>query len=883
MATPGDGALRQDVTTVADDSAAFAGDSEVIGGYRLIRQLGQGGMGVVYHARQHEPIRRDVALKVIKPGMDTKEVIARFESERQALALMDHPNIARVFEGGTTPNARPYFVMELTAGLPISSYCEAKKLTVAERIRVFLPVCRAIQHAHQKGIIHRDIKPSNILVAESDGKPAPKVIDFGLAKAIGHQLSEATAMTTLGAVLGTVEYMSPEQADLMRQDIDTRSDVYSLGVVLYELLTGDTPLGREATAKASHTEVLRRIREDDPPAPSVRIHCSTHSSRRAKLLRGELDWIVMKALSKDRARRYETVNGMLRDLERYLDGEAVEAGPPSAAYRARKFIRKYRSWLTAAAASAALLLIAVVLSIAMAMRAGRAEREARAVSDFLRKDLLSQASAEKRSQAGAKPDPDLKMRTVLDHADAIISTRFQQEPAVEASIRQAIGETYSDLGLYAQARHQEERALELRLRVFGERHPETLETMEHLAHLYRNQGTYTRAEELLTRVIATRRRIVGEEHPATLRMLNELAGLYREQAKYSQAELLFTHILEVQTRVLGEEHPDTLETMNNLGVAYFEHKDSRAEALYVKALAGRRRVLGEEHPSTLTTMNNLALQYRNQGRYADAELLSSKVWETRKRILGEEHPLTLISASTVAALALDQGRYTQADRLFTRIIEMQRVLLGEENPNTLLNMGLLGVVLRNERQFAQADSLSARVLEIERRVLGEEHPYTLNALSFQAALDRSEGKYSQAETLYKKVLEARRRVLGEQHLVTLSSMNDLALLFYDEGKFTQAEAQSRDALAGFQRRDPDNWRLYESEAILGASVSAQGKRGEAALLLFSGYEGLRARETVMPALNRSILEQAAKWVAEMNRKGPVDIIVIDRAEKLYEN
>ncbi|HKE25430.1 MAG TPA: serine/threonine-protein kinase [Bryobacteraceae bacterium] len=865
MATPGGEAPRQDASTIADDSAAYAGDSEDIGGYRLIRQLGEGGMGVVYHARQREPIRRDVALKVIKPGMDTKEVIARFDSERQALALMDHPNIARVFEGGTTPNGRPYFVMELANGVPITSYCGSNKLTVADRIRVFLPVCRAIQHAHQKGIIHRDIKPSNILVATHDGKPAPKVIDFGLAKALGHQLSDATAMTSLGTVVGTVEYMSPEQSDLMRHDIDTRSDVYSLGVVLYEVLTGDTPLGHDATAKTSQLEILRRIREEDPPAPSARVQRAGDSVRRAGLLRGELDWIVMKALAKDRALRYETVNGMLRDLERYLNGEPVEAGPPSAAYRVRKFICKYRTWLTAAAASAVLLLIAALVSIAMAVRAGRAEREARAVSDFLRQDLLSQGSAEKRRQAGAKPDPDLKMRTVLDSADAIISARFQQQPAVEASIRQAIGETYSDLGLYPQAQHQEERALELRLRVLGERSPETLETIEHLAHLYRRQGAYARAEELLTRVIGIRRRLGGEENPATLRMLNELAGLYGDQGKYSQAEPLFTHTLAIQSRVLGEDHPDTLETMNDLGVVYFEHKDPRAEALYLQALAGRRRVLGEEHPSTLSTMNNLALQYRNQGRYAEAEQLSSRVWEIRKRILGQEHPLTLISASTVAALALDQGRYAEGERLFTHILEIQRRLLGEENPNTLLNMDLLVVVLRSERKFGQADPLSARVLEIERRVLGEEHPYTLNALSVQAALDHSEGKYPQAEVLYKKVIEARGRVLGRQHLVTLSSRNDLALLLYDEGKFSQAEAQSREALAGFQKSAPDHWRIYESEAILGSSLLAQGKDEQAAPLLSSAHEGLKAREMLIPAIYRSILEQVAKWVTELNR------------------
>jgi serine/threonine protein kinase len=363
-----------------------------IGPYKLVRELGEGGMGVVYRACQTQPIRRDVALKIIKPGMDSRQVISRFESERQALAMMDHVNIARVFDAGTTASGLPYFVMELVNGIPITHYCDAKRLTLKERIALFIPVCKAIQHAHQKGIIHRDIKPSNVLVTEQDGKPIPKVIDFGLAKALGDRFTDATILTNLGTVVGTLQYMSPEQAELSRQDIDTRSDIYSLGVVLYELLTGTTPLDREQLTKAAYLEVLRTIREEEPATPSARTRRSatsveiaaqrrTDPSHLGKLLQGELDWITMKALEKDRIRRFETVNGFARDLERFLDGQAVESAPPSIAYRMGKFARRHRVWLAAASTAVAAICIGAGVAIYQARIAQQRFQQVRTLAN----------------------------------------------------------------------------------------------------------------------------------------------------------------------------------------------------------------------------------------------------------------------------------------------------------------------------------------------------------------------------------------------------------------------------------------------------------------------------------------------------------------------
>ena len=530
-------------------------------------------MGVVWLAEQLHPIRREVALKVIKPGMDSKQVVARFEGERQALALMDHANIARVFDAGTTDTGLPYFVMERVDGVPITKYCDARRMMLHERIELFIPVCKAIQHAHQKGIVHRDIKPSNILVKQQETQPVGKVIDFGLAKALGAQLTDATFATSLGTVVGTFEYMSPEQAEMGRQDIDTRTDVYSLGAVLYELLTGATPLQEARLSTASYIEALQRIRDVEPKPPSARLRKSAELTKAAelrksdagrlpKLLDHELDWIAMKALEKDRARRYETVNGLARDLERYLAGEPVEAAPPSTVYRLRKLVQKHRLGLSAAAAFTALLASGAVVSTWMAVRATRAEQEAHTVNDFLHKELLAQASASKQAGPNTKPDPNLTVRTVLDRAAARVDGKFDTQPAVEASIRQTIGDTYRDLGLLSEAQRHVERALELRRQVLGQKHPDTLTTMHTLASLYDDQAKFDQAQPLFVELINLRRRALGVEHSDTLDSMQKLAGVHLAKGAYAEAEALMVKTLDAKRRTLGRDHSSTLGAMN---------------------------------------------------------------------------------------------------------------------------------------------------------------------------------------------------------------------------------------------------------------------------------------------------------------------------------
>jgi len=656
-----------------------------IGPYKLMEQIGEGGMGVVYVAEQHEPVRRRVALKVIKPGMDSRQVVARFEAERQALALMDHPNIARVIDAGSTPEGRPYFVMELVRGIPITEYCDREQLTIPERLELFVLVCRAVQHAHQKGIIHRDLKPTNILVTVVDGAAVPKVIDFGVAKATGAALCDRTVYTGFHQFVGTPLYMSPEQADLTGVDVDTRSDIYSLGVLLYELLTGTTPFNRETLKQAAFDEMRRIIREEQPPRPSTRLgtlgEALTTASARRKAdprrlgpsMRGELDWVVMKALEKDRARRYETANDFAADVMRFLTDRPVEACPPSQQYRLGKFARRNRAGLTTAALVAVSLVAGTAVSLWQATRAKAAEavallraEEARQVVDYLVQDVFAAAVP------GKGRGRSVTVGELLDQADATVAARFRGQPLVEASVRLALAEANQSLiewGHQGRAVQNATRAVELRTRHLGPEHLETLAALAQLASILLDQGWSDRSKleasaDIARRVLSARRRVLGPAHPETIGSHTLLAtlllGLGRPDealAQGSQAEVL-------ALRALGPDHKTTLEVWNALGQIVANRGDQkRGEALLRRAVAGRERILGPLDPETIRALHNLAGLVGKQGRLDEARQLYLEVVGRTSKVYG---PCSIQSSSAIGGLfaVLEQQRDSAAIRDF---------------------------------------------------------------------------------------------------------------------------------------------------------------------------------------------------------------------------
>jgi eukaryotic-like serine/threonine-protein kinase len=676
-----------------------------IGPYKLTRLIGEGGFGSVYLAEQEKPIRRKVALKIIKLGMDTKQVIARFEAERQALALMDHPNIARVLDAGATGTGRPYFVMELVGGVTITRYCDERNLDLRERLLLFKKVCNAVQHAHQKGIIHRDIKPSNVLVADLEGESVPKVIDFGIAKATGKRLTELTHFTEFHQFVGTPEYMSPEQAELRGTDLDTRTDIYSLGVLLYVLLTGITPFDSGTLRRAALGEIQRIICEVDPPTPSQRISRlgdevekiarARRSAPQAlsRTIRGDLDWIVMKALEKDRSRRYESAAGLAADINRHLACEPVLAGPPSARYKIGKFISRHRVSVLAGVIVAVTLVTALSLltvsfvqvrsardalkierdaaeaarSDAEKARTGEeaqrllaegssiaANREATkyaAANKFIEKML---ATAHPRNAMGRA----VTIRFVLDEATRMIDEgMLSEQPVVEASVRMTIGGTYEVLGLYSAAERHFSVAESIRTRLLGDDDPETLHTRSMLALTIRQRGGFKEAESLFRSTLEKQRLVLGEEHPQTMETLNGLGISLWRQDRYAEAETIHRGAWKTQCRIHGENSVEALKAMVNLGTVFWgQRRLNEAEETLGLALSKARDFLGEEHPNTLKAMNNLGLVLEAEGKYAKAEDIYRRTVELDMRVLGKDHPGTQIPKSNLKRMLIVQKK-----------------------------------------------------------------------------------------------------------------------------------------------------------------------------------------------------------------------------------
>ncbi|MEX2527853.1 MAG: serine/threonine-protein kinase [Gemmatimonadota bacterium] len=728
--------------------------SREIGPYKLLTVLGEGGMGTVYLAEQTEPMRRRVALKVLRVGVDTEEALARFESERQALAVMDHPSIAKIFESGVTPTGRPYFAMEVVHGTPITEYADTHRLSTAARVRLFIEVCAAVQHAHQKGVIHRDLTPSNVLVVAGDAEPGVRVIDFGIAKAAGMGFTHRTLVTQAGQMVGTPAYMSPEQAENSGLDVDTRTDIYSLGVMLYELIVGTLPFDLTARPAAA---VPYALREEDVPRPSTKLtslgptlaniarHRNTTPEVLHRELKGDLDWIILRAMEKDRTRRYETANGLALDLQRHLNNEPVLARPPSVGYRAAKFVRRHRSGVFAAAVAtlavlggAAAAWVGFVHARAEQQRAEQAAATSAQITDFL-VNLFSV------SDPGEARGNTITAREVLDRGSARIREELVDQPTVQARLLVVMGNVYRGLGLFGEAASLLEEAVRI-----GERDPvgdraETAHALERLGVTYSRLG---RTEDA-ARTFERARAVAREAGPAgTLRFAEAsrgLGGVYLMEGRYAEAAPLVLEAQEIQERELGLEHGEVASTLNTLGAIHFRTRDhARAEEYFSRAL---------------------------------------EIWE---RDLGANHVLVAQSHSNLGAVRFQEGNYEAAEEAYARSLAIQEQNLGPDHPSLATVLTNLGEAAWRLGRLDEAEAYLERALHLKRENFGPAHPELSSALRYLGNVNRDAGRHAEAESMYRDALAFYEGSVDELDFRIQEVLEDLTELLNRMGRSQEA-------------------------------------------------------------------------------------------------
>ncbi|CAN5711050.1 hypothetical protein BH09PLA1_BH09PLA1_03260 [soil metagenome] len=740
-----------------------------VGPYRIIELLGEGGMGEVYRAERLHPIRQNVAVKIIKLGFGSREIIGRFESERQALALMDHPGIAKVFDAGTTDAGRPYFVMELVNGNPITRFCDENRLSIPDRLKLFMEVCDAIAHAHSKAIIHRDIKPSNVMAYTHGSTFGAKVIDFGVAKALsGDRMSDQTFHTARGQAVGTYDSMSPEQAN-GSPDIDTRTDVYSLGVLLYELLTGTKPFDHATLSSSSDAEIKRIIQEVDPPRPSTRLSklgqdATAFAERRqskldvlSRQLREELEWIPLKAMRKERARRYASPLQLKEDVQNYLDDKPLLAGPESRVYRLRKFA--HRNW-RGVVASAAMLLIVITGTLFYIHNIRAEQTKTRlALVDSERQ------RAEAQKQAKIAQDSTNFLATIFRNADPNRSLGaditvvqimeetikkldggwLKPEPITEAMVRCVIGTTLQSLGHYDDALPQLMRARELDQK-------------------YRSPG--------------------DPQIPATL---NDLGLLLTNQGKFDEADPIYREALQINQATLPPNDPAIGKSMAHLGMLMrSQQKFAEAERMLRDAIALERKTLPADDPDVLLAINSLAAVLWNGGRLSEAEPLCREVLQARRKALPAEHPYVAQSIHNLAALLRDQKKFDEAEPLAREALALRRKIFPPEHPETATALHTLAGILNGLKKYAQAETYGRESLAIRRKALPADHPHIATGACDLAWLLQMQGKFAEAEPLFREALQIRSARFGPKSASTTKTAALLAGMLDQANRPTEA-------------------------------------------------------------------------------------------------
>jgi len=785
-----------------------------IGRYRVVKELGRGGMGAVYLAlRDDDQFKKTVAIKILRRGMDSGDILRRFRNERQILASIDHPQIARLLDGGSTEDGLPYFVMEHVDGKPIDEYCDSGRLSIVERLGLFRQVCGAVHVAHQNLVVHRDLKPGNILVTP-DG--ALKLLDFGIAKLLNPELvSGPLDPTQFERRLMTPEYASPEQ--VRGEPVTTASDVYSIGVLLYELLTGHRPYRLK---DRQLPEIARAVCEEEPTRPSAVIDLveelplpdgttrritpqsvsATREGTRERLrrrLKGDLDNVCLMALRKEPRRRYGSVEQLSEDVGRVLEGLPVRARKPTLAYRSSKFVRRHKS---SVAASVIILISIAAFSITIVRERNRAENEAakaQAISRFLISTLQSADPV-----AGVRRD--VTVAQALNEAVNKIDSSLS--PEIKAELEYTIGQTYYHLGRYseavrllqasvatlenrvgdhdpnlahaleglalvhsAQGEHEAaasllERVAAIRERNLGSMHPDVARALGNLAGVYRAQGRYERAEELYKRALQIEEKVLGPEDPAVAGTLNNIAGLYAAQGRYGEAEALFRRSLEVGEKALGSEHPTLATLLANLGaVEVDQRKYAEAEPLLLRALSLGEKLLGADHPSVAKTINNLGGLYVQERRYSEAEPLLRRSLEIAEKSRGPEHLSVAIALNNLAALYVEQRRLPEAEPLLWRSLRIAEKALGPEDLLVAKVLNNLGELRGRRAQYAEGERLCRRSLAIRQKSLEPNHPDLASSLETLAGLLEGQGLRPQAQQLYTRALAIYESALGPEH------------------------------------------------------------------------------------------------------------------------
>jgi eukaryotic-like serine/threonine-protein kinase len=858
------GSIAQDTRTSAGDDAPRDETADhaprpdagtvIAGKYKLIEEIGEGGMGSVWMAQQTEPVRRTVAVKLIKAGMDSRAVLARFEAERQAIALMDHPNIAKVLDAGATPNGLPFFVMEMVKGVPITKFCDELKLDPRQRLELFVPVCLAIQHAHQKGIIHRDIKPSNVLIALYDEKAVPKVIDFGVAKAAGQPLTDKTLATGFGAVVGTPEYMSPEQASFNNQDIDTRSDVYALGVLLYELLAGSPPFSRTDLARAGLLEILRVVREVEPQRPSTKLSTAdalpslsasrgTEPKKLTRLLRGELDWIVMKALEKDRNRRYETANGFAADVQRYLLGEPVQAVPPSTGYRLKKFYRRNRGPVLAAGLLFVVLLLGIVGTTYGLVRADRsAGREAARSAQLERSnDVLKSV---------------LKTFDPHDEEQAVGPLRVQFAQRLRKAVAALDGDALGD--------------------------PLTVARLQYtLGVSLLGLGYAEDAIQVLDKARATFDRELGPDSEESMHAVVYLGDAHSELDDPDTASRLHKEVLDRRIRVLGPDNPDTLVSVSDFAVALIEaHRPREAVPMLQEALAKHTAARGSDHTFTLLLATNLAHALAAVGRGDEALRLAEQSLERARVACGPSHLRTIRAAAAVGGILGGQGRADLAIPMLEENLARARAEHGADHPFTMHCTQTLIVVLLIGEQHDRAYTLSEEVVKLMAERYGSDHPKTLAAKALLARGHRFCRRLEKSNEVAMEALTTAEKRLGPDHDTTLALVNELSLSHLALKDTDRGVALAERYLAGLRKRrlDPDDAAIHTALNNLGEAYRQAGKPERALPLLEEAVAGSTRRWGASAPATLNATSNLAFVLVELHRSAEA-VQLLERTTK----